>query len=192
MVILNINNKAGEGMEDSGLYFSGKSCYVMARFSLEASRFDFFVPGFLLMQQSLENLIKACLRVKKIKWATGNEGHNFRKLINLSNNIDFIKNKIANRDDFLVLLDELGSGYNTQRYGEAGHFIYGYEKMMDLFDEMVYILVMGYVTLIEPRRDQASFERFVALPVPDYIGGVFKRKLKQPFNFCFYDYLSIK
>lgn len=185
--MLNIKNKLPEGIITFNLYYSGKSCYVMARYCLEATFWDFYAPGFLLMQQSLENLIKSCLKQENIDWKQkdgryGNEGHQFKRLIELGKDIKFFKEKIINRHDFLSLLKELEDGYNPQRYGESGCFIESQEKMMDLFDEIVFILVTGFTTLVEPRNNE-KLERLMALPVPDYMEKTFKRKLKQSFIF---------
>lgn len=185
--MLNIKNKFPGGSDPFSLYYSGKSCYVMARFCLEATFWDFYVPGFLLMQQSLENLIKSCLKQKNINWEQenggyGKKGHQFKRLIELGKDICFINEKIMNRHDFLSLLKELEDGYNLQRYGASGHFIKSHGKMMDLFDEMVFILVTGFTTLVEPRNNE-KLERLMALPVPLYLEKTFKRKLKQPFIF---------
>lgn len=184
--MLNIKNKLPEGSDSFLLYYSGKSCYVMSRFCLEATFWEFFVPGFLLMQQALENLIKACLKEKNIDWRKngkyGSKGHQFKRLILLGKDINFFKEKIINRPDFLSLLKELEDGYNLQRYGESGHFIKSHEKMMDLFDEVVFILVNGFTTLVEPRNNE-KLERLMALPIPLYLEKTFKRKLKQPFTF---------
>ena len=185
--MLNIKNKFPEGSNPFSLFYSGKSCYVMARFCLEATFWDFYVPGFLLMQQSLENLIKSCLKQKNIGWKQenggyGKKGHEFKRLIGLGKDIGFFKEKIINRTDFLSLLKELEDGYNLQRYGASGHFIKSHEKMMDLFDEMVFIFVTGFTTLVEPRKNE-QLERLVALPIPLYLEKTFKRKLKQSFIF---------
>jgi hypothetical protein len=180
--VLNIKSKLPQGSDPHLLYYSGKSCYVIARFCLEATFWEFYVPGFLLMQQSLENLIKSCLKQKDIVWEIGSKGHQFEGLIELGKDIDFFKEKIINRQDFLLLLKELEEGYNLQRYGASGHYIEKHEKMMDLFDEIVFVLVTGFTTLVEP-RDKDRLEQLTALPVPDYLEETFKRKLKQPFIF---------
>lgn len=185
--MLNIKGKFPERPNSFLLYYSGKSCYVLARFCLEASFWDFYVPGFLLMQQSLENLIKACFKEKNIDWRQknggyGSKGHKFERLIKLGEDIDFFNKKIINRSDFASLLKELEDGYNPHRYGESGVSIKRHEKMMDLFDEIVFILVNGFTTLIEP-RDADKLERLMSLPVPLYMERTFKRRLKQPFIF---------
>jgi len=131
------------------------------------------------MQQSLENLIKACLKKENISWESGSKGHRFQNLLNLGSGIKFLEERILSRPDFLSLLKELEDGYNTQRYGESGHFIEGHEKMMDLFDEMIYILITEFAILV----NQNNNERLMALPVPIYIEPTFKRNLKQPFIF---------
>jgi HEPN domain-containing protein len=177
--MLNIKNKAGEGMEAFLLFDSAKSCYVMARFCLEVSFSDFYVPGFLLMQQSLENFIKAFLKKSNIAWEIGSSGHKFKRLIELGKDINFFKLKILSREDFINLLKELEEGYNSQRYGESGHFIKNHEKMMDLFDELVYLFVAEFAVFVEQEKN----EKLMALPMPFCVEKVFKRKLKQPFIF---------
>lgn len=182
--MLNISSKFPEGSDAFGLYRSGKSCYVIARFCLEATFWDFYVPGFLLMQQAIENLIKSFLRYKNIEWKLpdgqyGRKGHEFKRLIELGKDIKFFECKIINRSDFFSLLKELEDGYNPQRYAESGHFIENHEKMMDIFDDMVYLFVTEFAVLV----DQSDNERLMALPVPIYIEETFRRKLKQPFIF---------
>lgn len=145
---------------------------------------DFSVPGFLLMQQALENLIKACLRMEGISWILnngkyGSDGHSFKKLIKLGSNIDFLE-KISSRSDLMNVLEQLGRGYNLQRYGESGHFIYSHEAMMDSFDEIAFILVKGYSgLLITDSRDLKIKE---LLPVPKLMFEIFSRNLKMPFT----------
>ena len=181
--MLNISSKFPEGSDAFGLYRSGKSCYVIARFCLEATFWDYCVPGFLLMQQAMENLIKSFLKYNKIEWKLiggqyGSKGHEFERLIDLGKDIDFFKNKIISRPDFSLLLKELGDGYNPQRYAESGHFIENHEKMMDTFDEMVYLFVTEFAVLVKQRDN----ERLMAIPVPSYIEETFMMLLKSSYN----------
>ena len=192
--MLNIKTKISV-LTDSGfaLYRSAKSLYVMARTCLETPPFDFFVPGFLLMQQSIENFVKAILKENNISWPRRWQGHDFNILITLgaNNNISIFKS-IQERNDFITLLKELGDGYNLQRYGESGHFLENHEKMMDLFDELVYLFIIEFFKLIEIRnkknQDEKKWQEYrekeMSLPVPAYVEGIFNRKLKQPFIFC--------
>lgn len=182
--MLNIKSKIPDNINHFTLFDSGKSCYVISRYCLEVTFWSFYVPGFLLMQQSLENLIKASLKKENISWSQnngsyGNKGHNFKRLIELGKDIEYI-NKFSLRTDFMDLLKELEDGYNPQRYGESGHFISDSERMIDLFDEMVYLLVYGYSASIEP-NDKKRLEQQMTLPVSKDIQEIFKRKLKQPF-----------
>ena len=183
--MLNISSKrSSDHLESHMLFNSGKSCYVIARFSLEVTFWEFYVPGFLLMNQCLENLIKSFLKQKNISWKNkkgtyGNKGHQFKRLLELGKSIDFFQNKILKRQDFLNLLKELEEGYNLQRYGQSGHFIKDNEAMMDLFDEIVYMFVAEYPGLI----GQKDNEKLMAIPMPVCIEKTFKRKLKQPFIF---------
>ncbi len=183
--MLNIKSKISENLTPFTLFDSGKSCYVMARYCLEATFWTFYVPGFLLMQQALENLIKACLKKENINWRQkngnyGSKGHNFKRLIDLGEDIKFLKH-FGDRQDFMSLLKELEDGYNSQRYGESGHFLQQHEKMMDLFDEMVFILISGFQSLSEV-EDESRLERMIALPVPLQMEEAFNHKLKQPFT----------
>ena len=174
-------NKLMEPIQEYQLFYSAKACFVMSRISLELSM-DFNVPGFMLMQQTIENLIKAHLKKNHIQWSGGNKGHDFIKLLeNRSPQISFFDDKILNRQDFCVLLNQLHEGYTAQRYGEGGHYLLNHEKIMDLFDEMVFILIEEFGKQSGQYGDRLN--RFVALPIPIAFEERFKRKLKQQFIF---------
>jgi len=164
------------------LFRSAKSCYVMSRTCLELSPFDFLVPGFMLMQQTIENLIKALLKEKEMKWPGGSAGHNFIKLLEFgTSKIPLFKDKFLDRPEFCLLLDQLQEGYTAQRYGESGHFIEDHETMMDMYDEMVFILINEFGGQIVQKGEE--LEHLVAIPLPMSFEKHFKRKIKQPFAF---------
>jgi hypothetical protein len=164
------------------LFDSAKADYVVARTCLQTGHY-FLWPGFQLIQQSLENFIKAILKNKKISWPTGIDGHDFIKLLEKGSANGIVLFKVLlSRADICNLLKELQAGYNFQRYGESGHFIDDYDEIMDLFDEIVHFLLTEFSSYFEKVDEHVDSMRF-GLPVPEYLDKVFSRRLKQPFIF---------
>lgn len=173
-------NVAMKPHQASLMFNSAKSCFVLARVSLELFM-DFRVPGFLLMQQALENLIKSLLVQNKLELPSGSKGHDFIHLLTLGQNRILLFGKIIGRVEFSNLLKQLNEGYTAQKYGEAGHAIYEKEKVMDLFDELVFLLIEEYGK--QSGLNEEELERLVAIPVHESFRNIFNRKLKQPFVF---------
>lgn len=159
------------------LFRSGKACYVMARTSLETSM-SYFTPGFMLMYQAIENLLKALLKKNNI-WRSNNKGHNFIILLQKGQADIPLFGTFLNRPDFCELLNELHEGYTAHRYGESGYGVMDMDEMMDSFDKMIFLLIeeFGRQTGLTGEK----LEREMALPVSPFLETKFMRKLKQPF-----------
>ena len=181
--LLNIDTKFPPYFQELQLFDSAKADYVVARTCLQAANFSLIWPGFQLMQQSIENFIKAILKHNNIDWPTGNNGHDILKLLDLGSKkgIVLFKN-LLKRKDISDLLLELQKGYNFQRYGESGHFMGDMGKMMDLFDEAIFLLLEEFTSYFEKIDEHRDSMRF-GLPVPEFLDKVFSRRLKQPFVF---------
>ncbi|MCB0490687.1 MAG: hypothetical protein KDC99_19595 [Cyclobacteriaceae bacterium] len=160
------------------LFESGKACYIMARTSL-AFAIEFAVPGLLLMQQAIENLIKALLSQNGTSWENGRRGHDFMILLNTGAEKISVFSMILDRKDMCRLLKQLMEGYNAQRYGESRHYLDRKDTMMDLFDEIVYLFVEGFMRG-SPRGVKAGEP--IILIVPKELQSRFSRKLKQRFE----------
>lgn len=154
----------------------------MSRFCLMSTAFEFYVPGFFLMQQAIENLIKACLKNDNIEWPTKREGHDFLVLLDLGKNNNTIK-QIIQRNDIVTLLKELQEGYTSHRYGESGAFIKDFCEMIDLFDEVIFMLKIGFITSLKSEQSLESIRRLDMYSVPKEIEQIFIKNLKQPYNY---------
>jgi hypothetical protein len=147
-----------------------------------STAFEFYVPGFFLMQQAIENLIKACLKNDNIKWPTKGKGHDFLVLLDLGKNNNSIK-QILQRNDILTLLKELQEGYTSHRYGESGVLISDFHKMIDLFDEVVFMLKIGFIESLKSKQSPKDIIRLDIYSVPKEIEQIFIKNLKQPYNY---------
>jgi HEPN domain-containing protein len=180
--MLKITGKiSSDNMQTWQLFDSAKADYVVARTCLQTGPYLRW-PGFQLIQQSLENFIKAILKNKGISWPIGSDGHDFIKLLEKGSANGIVLFKVLlSRVDICSLLKELQAGYNPQRYGEAGHFIDDHDTMMDLFDETAYLLLTEYSSYFKKIGGHRDSMRF-GLHVPEYLDQVFSRRLKQPFE----------
>lgn len=163
------------------LFRSAKACYVMARTSMETAFLLFWVPGLMLMQQALENLLKALLKRNGVRDFAGKKGHDFIMLLEKGRTKIPLFQEFLDKPAFVKLLSELNEGYTAQRYGESPHGIENLEIVMDLFDEMVFLLVNEFVRQWGLTGHNMNME--LALPVPFYLREKFERKLKQDFKF---------
>ena len=180
-MLLNIKkNTVSESLQAPLLFNSAKACYVIARLSL-LMFCDFRVPGFMLMQQAIENLIKSLLKKNNVTWKPGKNGHDFIKLLELGSNKIPLFETISKRTEFCDLLNQLQDGYTAQRYGESGHFVKNFLLMMNLFDELSFLLIEEYGKQSELEGDNLG--RLIALPIPSDMENTFIKDLKQPFVF---------
>lgn len=164
-----------------------KSCYVLSRYCLISSTFEMWTPAFILMQQALENYFKGCLKISNINWQKGNHGHLLTELLKLSLPIKFIKEKIYKREDLTQFLSELEIGYTINKYGESMLGSKKFKTMLDLFDEIIFILNEGFTDMWENKnkkfKNNEERNRFISLPIQDEIYRVTIQHLKQPFIF---------
>lgn len=69
------------------------------------------------------------------------------ELLKLSLPIKFIKEKIYKREDLTQFLSELEIGYTINKYGESMLGSKKFKTMLDLFDEIIFILNEGFTDM---------------------------------------------
>ena len=169
------------------LIWIGKGSFVLARiaFNLPLGFFTFLPTTFYLMHHSIEVFIKAFLVIEKIKYQHGKEGHELVNLLKIgikkSKKLSFLNDKILYRKDFKDLLDILDLSYNKNRYSFPGYHL-SYDKVRDLFDELIYIFIEHFYELLNTNR--MAFEQLRQIDIPELLLPLMQYKQKQQFIFC--------